>query len=201
VMIGRIGDALLLMPLSDPAGPTRIAMSTDGDVAVRQLIRRAAVAGESGRGLRRHRPLDHDGGPVADLDESGHDGSAVGVTDPGGALGAPRWARQPVPGGTGRRCRSAAPSPRTPTSSSVSAVTKSGWLQIVSARRRKRSRSGMSRRRCIEGKDDLESACQGYSVESVNPSAFPAVSTAKSPAVTTRRTWWRLEDIAPDAGI
>ncbi len=34
------------MPLSDPARPTRIAMTTDSDVGVRQLIRRAAAAGE-----------------------------------------------------------------------------------------------------------------------------------------------------------
>ncbi|MGV7254566.1 type VII secretion protein EccE [Mycobacterium kansasii] len=46
VMIGKLGDGLLLMPLSDPAGPTRIAMHADNDVAVRQLIRRAAAAGE-----------------------------------------------------------------------------------------------------------------------------------------------------------
>lgn len=46
VMIGKLGDQLLLMPLSDPSGPTRIAMRTDDDVAVRRLIRRAAAAGE-----------------------------------------------------------------------------------------------------------------------------------------------------------
>jgi hypothetical protein len=27
VMIGKLGDQLLLMPLSDPSGPTRIAMA------------------------------------------------------------------------------------------------------------------------------------------------------------------------------
>ena len=46
VMIGKLGDGLLLMPLSDPSGPTRIAMRTDDDGAVRRLIRRAAAAGE-----------------------------------------------------------------------------------------------------------------------------------------------------------
>ncbi|HME48079.1 type VII secretion protein EccE [Mycobacterium sp.] len=46
VIIGKLGDGLLLMPLSDPSGPTRIAMHTDDDVAVRRLIRRAAAAGE-----------------------------------------------------------------------------------------------------------------------------------------------------------
>ncbi len=46
VMIGKLGDGLLLMPLSDPSGPTRIAVRTDDDVAVRRLIRRAAAAGE-----------------------------------------------------------------------------------------------------------------------------------------------------------
>ena len=45
-MLGKFGDGLLLMPLSDPAGPTRIAMRADNDLAVRQLIRRAAAAGE-----------------------------------------------------------------------------------------------------------------------------------------------------------
>jgi len=46
VMIGKLGDGLLLMPLSDPSGPTRVALHTDDDVAVRRLIRRAAAAGE-----------------------------------------------------------------------------------------------------------------------------------------------------------
>jgi type VII secretion protein EccE len=46
VMIGKLGDGLLLMPLSDPSGPTRVAMRTDDDVAVRRLIRRAAAAGD-----------------------------------------------------------------------------------------------------------------------------------------------------------
>lgn len=45
VLLGKFGDALLLMPLSDPAAPTRIAMRT-GNKAVRQLIRRAAAVGE-----------------------------------------------------------------------------------------------------------------------------------------------------------
>ncbi|WP_454561751.1 type VII secretion protein EccE [Mycobacterium haemophilum] len=45
VLIGKFGDALLLMPLSDPAAPTRIAMRADNKV-VRQLIRRAAAVGE-----------------------------------------------------------------------------------------------------------------------------------------------------------
>ncbi|MBY0443042.1 MAG: type VII secretion protein EccE [Mycobacteriaceae bacterium] len=45
VLIGKFGDALLLMPLSDPAAPTRIAIRADNKV-VRQLIRRAAATGE-----------------------------------------------------------------------------------------------------------------------------------------------------------
>jgi hypothetical protein len=45
VLLGKFGDALLLMPLSDPAAPTRIAMNADNKT-VRQLIRRAAAVGE-----------------------------------------------------------------------------------------------------------------------------------------------------------
>ena len=37
---------MVLMPLSDPAHPTRIAINAESDVVVRQLIRRAAAAGE-----------------------------------------------------------------------------------------------------------------------------------------------------------
>lgn len=46
VMIGKLDDRLLLMPLWDPSGPTRVALRTDDDVEVRRLIRRAAAAGE-----------------------------------------------------------------------------------------------------------------------------------------------------------
>lgn len=46
VLIGKFRDAMLLMPLSDPAAPTRIALRVDNDKAVRQLIRRAAAVGE-----------------------------------------------------------------------------------------------------------------------------------------------------------
>ncbi len=46
VVIGKLRDKFLLMPLSDPAGPTRIALRTNNDKAVRQLIRRAAAVGE-----------------------------------------------------------------------------------------------------------------------------------------------------------
>lgn len=46
VLIGKFGDALLLLPLSDPEAPTRIGMRTDNDKTVRQLIRRAAAVGE-----------------------------------------------------------------------------------------------------------------------------------------------------------
>lgn len=47
VMLGGVGkDALLLMPLSDPAQATRIVVHTDTDLVVRQLIRRAAAVGE-----------------------------------------------------------------------------------------------------------------------------------------------------------
>lgn len=46
VLLGKVDDALLLMPLRDPAGPTRIAIDTDDDFAVRQLIRRASASGE-----------------------------------------------------------------------------------------------------------------------------------------------------------
>lgn len=45
VLLGKFGDALLLMPLTDPAAPTRIAMRTSNKT-VRQLIRRAAAVGE-----------------------------------------------------------------------------------------------------------------------------------------------------------
>ena len=34
------------MPLRDPAGPTRIVIDSDDDLAVRQLIRRASASGE-----------------------------------------------------------------------------------------------------------------------------------------------------------
>lgn len=46
VMLGKVDDALMLMPLRDPAGPTRIVIDSDDDVAVRQLIRRASASGE-----------------------------------------------------------------------------------------------------------------------------------------------------------
>lgn len=46
VLIGKIDDGLLLMPLHDPAGPTRILIDADEDLAVKQLIRRAAACGE-----------------------------------------------------------------------------------------------------------------------------------------------------------
>lgn len=46
VMLGKVNDALLLMPLRDPAGPTRIVIDTDDDLAIRQLIRRASASGE-----------------------------------------------------------------------------------------------------------------------------------------------------------
>jgi hypothetical protein len=47
----------------------------------------------------------------------------------------------------------------------------------------------------------VEGPRSAMSRRTLNPSAFPAVSTAKSLAVTTRRTWRRVEDIVPDAGI
>lgn len=47
IPIGGVGrDSLLLMPLSDPAAPTQITVYTDNDFSVRQLIRRAAAAGD-----------------------------------------------------------------------------------------------------------------------------------------------------------
>lgn len=46
VLLGKFNDAILLMPLADPAAPTRIALRVDDDKAVRQLIRRAAAVGE-----------------------------------------------------------------------------------------------------------------------------------------------------------
>nr|VTP02291.1 ESX-1 secretion system protein EccE1 [Mycobacterium riyadhense] len=46
VLLGKFKDAMFLMPLSDPAAPTRIALRVDNDKAVRQLIRRAAAVGE-----------------------------------------------------------------------------------------------------------------------------------------------------------
>lgn len=46
VMLGKVDDAFLLMPLRDPSGPTRIVVDVDDDLAVRQLIRRASASGE-----------------------------------------------------------------------------------------------------------------------------------------------------------
>jgi ESX secretion system protein EccE len=46
VMLGKYEDILSLMPLTDSAGPTRIAMNVDNGYAERQMIRRAAAAGE-----------------------------------------------------------------------------------------------------------------------------------------------------------
>lgn len=46
VLLGQLRDAILLMPMSDPLAPTRIALHTDDDQEVRRLIRRAAAAGE-----------------------------------------------------------------------------------------------------------------------------------------------------------
>ncbi|BBX88250.1 type VII secretion protein EccE [Mycolicibacterium aubagnense] len=45
VMIGKWRDQLLLMPMSDPASTTTVALRTDDDRAVRKLIRRAATNG------------------------------------------------------------------------------------------------------------------------------------------------------------
>ncbi|MCH9729752.1 MAG: type VII secretion protein EccE [Actinomycetia bacterium] len=47
VMLGKVDDALLMMPLRDPAGPTRVVVDSDDDLAVRQLIRRSAGSGET----------------------------------------------------------------------------------------------------------------------------------------------------------
>jgi type VII secretion protein EccE len=47
VLIGKIDDGLLMMPLHDPAGHTRIVIDADDDHFVRQLIRRAAASGET----------------------------------------------------------------------------------------------------------------------------------------------------------
>ena len=46
VLMGKFGDSMLLMPLSDPAAPTRIGLRADSDKAVRQLIRRCAAVSE-----------------------------------------------------------------------------------------------------------------------------------------------------------
>lgn len=46
VMLGKYEDTFSLMPLTDPAGPTRIAMNVNNGYVERQLFRRAAVAGE-----------------------------------------------------------------------------------------------------------------------------------------------------------
>jgi hypothetical protein len=46
VMLGKVDDALMLMPLRDPAGPTRVIIDSDDDLAVRQLIRRVSASGE-----------------------------------------------------------------------------------------------------------------------------------------------------------
>jgi hypothetical protein len=45
-MLGKYEDTFSLMPLTDPAGPTRIAMNVNNGYVERQLFRRAAVAGE-----------------------------------------------------------------------------------------------------------------------------------------------------------
>jgi len=44
--MGGVRDAVVLMPLSDPQQPTRVAVHAQSDVLVRQLIRRSAAAGE-----------------------------------------------------------------------------------------------------------------------------------------------------------
>ncbi|KWX20470.1 hypothetical protein AFM11_30315 [Mycolicibacterium wolinskyi] len=44
-LIGGVRDGMVLMPLSDPAQPTRIAVNAS-DLVVRQLIRRATASGE-----------------------------------------------------------------------------------------------------------------------------------------------------------
>ena len=46
VLVGGVRDAVVLMPLSDPQQPTRVAVNAQSDVLVRQLIRRSAAAGE-----------------------------------------------------------------------------------------------------------------------------------------------------------
>jgi hypothetical protein len=46
VPMGGVRDAVVLMPLSDPQQPTRVAVHAQSDVLVRQLIRRSAAAGE-----------------------------------------------------------------------------------------------------------------------------------------------------------
>lgn len=45
VLVGGVRDGMVLMPLSDPAQPTRIAVNAS-DLVVRQLIRRATASGE-----------------------------------------------------------------------------------------------------------------------------------------------------------
>jgi type VII secretion protein EccE len=45
-MLGKVDDGLMLMPLRDPAGPTRIVVDADNALTVRQLIRRASASGE-----------------------------------------------------------------------------------------------------------------------------------------------------------
>lgn len=46
VLLGELRDAMLLMPMSDPAAPTRIVVQADDDQTIKRLIRRAAAAGE-----------------------------------------------------------------------------------------------------------------------------------------------------------
>jgi type VII secretion protein EccE len=46
VLLGEFRNAMFLMPISDPAAPTRIALRADDDKAVKQFIRRAAASGE-----------------------------------------------------------------------------------------------------------------------------------------------------------
>lgn len=46
ILVGGVRDGMVLMPLSDPAQPTRVTLNAESDVLVRQLIRRAAATGE-----------------------------------------------------------------------------------------------------------------------------------------------------------
>lgn len=46
ILVGGVRDGMVLMPLSDPAQPTRVTLNVESDVLVRQLIRRAAATGE-----------------------------------------------------------------------------------------------------------------------------------------------------------
>ncbi|BBY46913.1 hypothetical protein MARA_03430 (plasmid) [Mycolicibacterium arabiense] len=101
VMLGKVDDAFMLMPLRDPAGPTRIVIDSDDDLAVRQLIRRASASGEFVAAYDPPPPLDHGRSVLADLE---HHRSARPTATPTNGGGAQRVG-QSLPRRTGQHQR------------------------------------------------------------------------------------------------